>query len=51
MGFEEREMKVRELITELEKLPEWYYVNDESTGEEITKIITDIENEIVELEH
>lgn len=44
-------MKIHELIAQLEKLPQHYYVNDEATGEEITKVIADEESELVELEH
>ena len=44
-------MKIHELIAQLEKLPQQYWVNDEATGEEITKVIIDEENELVELKH
>ena len=44
-------MTIRELIAELEKFPEHYYVNDEATGEEITIVVLDEENQLVELEH
>ena len=44
-------MKVYELIERLNKLPGEYYVQDETTAEEVNNILVDEQNKIISLDH